>query len=151
MQIFFSYNITQMLTSSERLRQAHGEAEWRFEQLAVAAAACVLHPLLVPQALVAQALPRLAADACGGGAAAGGAQQALAAALLAEGLAGPLGARALPHLGPLPALVQRCACLVGYGAEWTRLGWGIQMPARWACLKELTSTASNQDTGGGGN
>lgn len=85
------------------------QASWPFEQLAVAAAACVLHPALVPDELVAAAVPAWAAAACGGGPAAGGRQQALAAGLLAEGLAGPLGARALPHLGPLPALTQRYA------------------------------------------
>ena len=87
----------------------NAQASWSFEQLAVAAAACVLHPALVPDELIAAAVPSWSAAACGGGLAVGGRQQALAAGLLAEGLAGPLGARALPHLGPLPALMQRCA------------------------------------------
>ena len=85
--------------------QAHSAAERAFEHLAVAGAACALHPLHVPDALVAATAGALADAACGG---ARGGRQALAAALLAEGLAGPLAPRALPHLGPLPALTQRC-------------------------------------------
>lgn len=97
------------LNFKELRREVTVQASWSFEQLAVAAAACVLHPTHVPDELVAAAAPAWAVAACGGSPAAGGGQQALAAGLLAEGLAGPLGVRALPHLGPLPALTQRCA------------------------------------------
>ncbi|KAK9821749.1 hypothetical protein WJX81_002687 [Elliptochloris bilobata] len=87
--------------------------DWPIKQLAVAAAACVLHPTLVPEELIAAVVPAWAAAACGKGLAAGGSQQALAAALLAEGLAGPLGVRALPHLGSLPSLTQRVSAACG--------------------------------------
>jgi len=101
----------------------------------VAGAACALHPLHVPDALVAATAGALADAACGGAA---GGRQALAAALLTEGLAGPLGPRALPHLGPLPALTQRC----GPGRAGPRCGPLLACTCRSLSRRVLRRSAS---------